>query len=154
MLADEGDTLIPGGAVCTTAMRAVLIDMMVGSTALQADNCPTNANANQVNSDSDTEGDTCDVDDDNDLVADSTDAFPLNACAGADGDGDGHPDMVADEGDTLITGGAVCTTAMRAVLIDMMVGSVALQADNCPTNANANQVNSDGDDGWRYLRCG
>ena len=145
MLADEGDTLTTGGAVCTTAMYDILIDMMVGSVALQADNCPTNANANQVNSDSDTEGDTCDADDDNDLVADSSDAFPLNACAGVDGDGDGHPDMVADEGDTLITGGAVCAPAMRAVLIDMMVGSTALQADNCPTNANANQVNSDGD---------
>ena len=145
MVADEGDTLTTGGAVCTTAMRAVLIDMMVGSVALQADNCPTNANANQVNSDSDDDGNVCDVDDDNDLVADGSDAFPLNACAGADGDGDGHPDMVANEGDTLITGGAVCTTAMRAVLIDMMVGSTALQADNCPTNANADQVNSDGD---------
>lgn len=42
-----------------------------------ADNCPTDANANQRDTDADAEGDVCDGDDDGDLVPDEDDNCPL-----------------------------------------------------------------------------
>jgi hypothetical protein len=53
------------------------------------DNCPENSNTNQLNTDGDTQGDACDLDDDNDGVADTTDAFPLNNSESLDTDHDG-----------------------------------------------------------------
>ena len=53
------------------------------------DNCPTVANANQLNADGDTQGNACDADDDNDGVLDVSDAFPTNAAESVDTDGDG-----------------------------------------------------------------
>ena len=53
------------------------------------DNCPNNANADQLNTDGDSEGDACDTDDDNDGVADTSDAFPLDAAESVDTDNDG-----------------------------------------------------------------
>jgi hypothetical protein len=41
------------------------------------DNCPTDANANQTNTDNDAYGDVCDLDDDNDGYQDNTDNCPL-----------------------------------------------------------------------------
>ena len=41
------------------------------------DNCAGAANAGQENNDGDAEGDACDADDDNDTIADATDACPL-----------------------------------------------------------------------------
>lgn len=41
------------------------------------DNCRSNANANQLNTDGDAEGDVCDSDDDNDGKADTSDNCPL-----------------------------------------------------------------------------
>jgi Thrombospondin type 3 repeat len=81
------------------------------------DNCPSNANANQLNTDGDSMGNVCDTDDDNDGVPDASDNCPLvynpsqNASACADADGDGVLD-----------------------------GN-----DNCPTTSNANQANYDND---------
>ena len=43
-----------------------------------ADNCPINANTDQVNTDGDPQGDACDKDDDNDNVPDAEDCAPLN----------------------------------------------------------------------------
>ncbi len=60
-----------------------------GNSGLVLDNCPSNANADQLNTDGDTQGDVCDTDDDNDGVADTADAFPLNAAETLDTDLDG-----------------------------------------------------------------
>lgn len=49
------------------------------------DNCPVNANADQLNSDGDAQGNVCDPDDDNDGRADLKDACPLVAAATPDG---------------------------------------------------------------------
>jgi hypothetical protein len=54
-----------------------------------ADNCPWVANANQLNTDSDAEGDVCDANDDNDGVPDASDAFPLDPAEWLDTDSDG-----------------------------------------------------------------
>jgi hypothetical protein len=45
----------------------------------EADNCPSNPNADQLNTDGDSQGNVCDLDDDNDGVPDVSDADPLNA---------------------------------------------------------------------------
>lgn len=54
------------------------------------DNCPTNANADQADWDSDKQGNVCDLDDDNDGVDDSLDSFDNNPKEWADFDFDGQ----------------------------------------------------------------
>jgi len=54
-----------------------------------ADNCSNTSNADQLNSDDDSLGNACDTDDDNDGVADTSDAFPLDAAEAVDTDSDG-----------------------------------------------------------------
>lgn len=53
------------------------------------DNCPNDANADQLNTDGDAQGNVCDADDDNDGVDDTDDAFPLDASESSDNDNDG-----------------------------------------------------------------
>ncbi len=59
------------------------------------DNCPNTANANQLNTDGDAQGDACDSDDDNDGTADASDCASLDSTRWrsgtfyADPDGDG-----------------------------------------------------------------
>ena len=57
-----------------------------------SDNCPTVPNPTQKNSDTDTLGNECDPDDDNDLVSDNEDAFDENPYETSDFDRDGAGD--------------------------------------------------------------
>lgn len=53
------------------------------------DNCPSVQNENQLDTDGDNLGDVCDQDDDGDGIADTDDAFPLDASEYLDTDADG-----------------------------------------------------------------
>jgi hypothetical protein len=58
----------------------------------ETDNCVDTANADQLDTDSDSAGDACDSDDDNDGYLDTVDAFPTNPLEHADTDSDGVGD--------------------------------------------------------------
>jgi cysteine-rich repeat protein len=57
-----------------------------------SDNCPSDPNTDQLNTDGDAQGNVCDTDDDNDGVIDATDVAPLNPQVCGDLDGDGCDD--------------------------------------------------------------
>ena len=90
------------------------------------DNCPSISNSNQLNSDSDDNGNACDNDDDNDGDNDGNDNCPFDSnSAQLDTDGDGTGD--------------VCDDDIDGDFVDNV-------ADNCPLVPNTNQANSTDDD--------
>lgn len=91
------------------------------------DNCDNTANVDQIDTDGDSQGNACDTDDDNDGTTDLSDKFPLNRAAAADSDNDGYPDVWASNCD------ANCRADSDLIL------------DNCPSVANVDQLNTDGD---------
>ena len=80
--------------------------------------------ANQLDTDGDGVGDVSDTDDDGDGVADTDDAFPLDATESADTDGDG----VGDNADTDLDNDGILDTV-----------------DNCLYTPNADQLDTDAD---------
>jgi hypothetical protein len=97
------------------------------------DNCPANANPDQLDSDSDGQGNACDSDDDNDGAPDASDNCPLLANADQrDGDGDGIGDACDPNPNDGPSG-------------DLDNDGVVNGADNCPTTANPDQLDHDHD---------
>lgn len=104
------------------------------------DNCLTVLNSNQLNTDGDSEGNACDNDDDNDGVADTSDAFQLNAAASTDNDKDGKPDAWNAACDPS------CQSSSGLTLDNDDDNDTVLDVnDNCPLNANDNQADLDND---------
>ncbi|HSC75195.1 MAG TPA: thrombospondin type 3 repeat-containing protein [Pseudomonadales bacterium] len=121
----QNDTDADGlGDACDTESN----DMDGDGVDISTDNCPLVSNADQLNTDGDAQGNACDTDDDNDGVADVSDAFPFDATESADTDGDG----IGNNADTTPNG-------------DADSDGVDNNADNCPLVSNADQLNTDGD---------
>ncbi len=104
-----------------------------------SDNCPNASNPSQANYDGDSQGDTCDTDDDNDGMVDSLDCSPFNVSlyqnqAYPDGDLDGIPNSNSVE--TIACFGSSPPSGYS------LLGS---SIDNCPDVANVDQSDSDGD---------
>ncbi len=87
------------------------------------DNCPNNANSDQNNFDSDSLGDACDLDDDNDGVLDVEDLCPFEDATGFDADGDGCIDTLTGLQQTI-------NALPDDVLSDEIRGSLVSKVDN------------------------
>ena len=113
------------GPVNMAVLRLTTTDTDADGFGDAYDNCPVNANTDQLNTDGDAQGDACDPDDDNDGLADGGDNCPVIGNADqANNDGDAQGDVcdTDDDNDTVLDG-----------------------ADNCPMAANTNQANNDAD---------
>ncbi|WP_089893601.1 BspA family leucine-rich repeat surface protein [Kriegella aquimaris] len=80
LVTDFGWIITDSGKYCDTDLDGILDEV---------DNCILIANADQVDTDSDGEGDVCDTDDDGDGTLDTEDAFPLDEDEDSDTDGNG-----------------------------------------------------------------
>lgn len=120
----SGDSSSGGGNAGggSTGNEAPAVDTDQDGVADTSDNCPSVANATQVNQDGDALGDVCDDDQDGDSVANATDNCATTANANqTDTDGD--------------TQGDACDT-------DDDNDGVADTTDNCPLVANPNQADN------------
>jgi len=103
------------------------------------DNCDNTPSSDLTDTDNDGEGDICDTDDDNDGVADASDCAPLdsanktNVTQFIDADGDGVRENS--------TANTACTDGSAQTGFTLNQNG----PDNCPTAANADQADSDGD---------
>ncbi len=83
---------LQGQEATDTVVKNVVSDADGDGVNDDEDNCIDQANADQLDTDEDGQGDVCDTDDDNDGIPDDQDAFPLDDTEDADGDQDGTGD--------------------------------------------------------------
>ncbi|AKH68949.1 thrombospondin type 3 repeat-containing protein [Spongiibacter sp. IMCC21906] len=146
-VADQCPASSPGANVdaegCEIEPPVEVADGDADGVADEQDNCVNDANADQLDFDSDGAGDVCDNDDDNDEVADSEDDFPLNSEETTDSDSDGIGDNADndDDNDGVLDGDDEQPTSFN----DIDADGVGDGVDNCPATANSDQGDSDED---------
>ncbi|MFT7553254.1 MAG: hypothetical protein ACI9BV_003586 [Rhodothermales bacterium] len=93
--ANDGVSYLDGTNQCFTTFTADLFDADQDGLVAENDNCPFVANADQINTDGDDQGDACDLDDDNDGLSDAFELghYRTNPLL-ADTDGDSVPDFL------------------------------------------------------------
>ena len=114
------------GKSCNTQGRCVATSVDTDNDGVQdsVDNCPTVANADQKNSDSDNLGDACDTDDDNDDILDTNDVDPLDASIGS----------CVDSDNTYVNGLNANSKLIAGNVIGFTGGSKVTLYDACTTN--------------------
>ncbi|MBT5391088.1 MAG: hypothetical protein HOL22_01950, partial [Euryarchaeota archaeon] len=119
--------IIPNGNSAQVVMSMTPVtasDMDDDGVEDSEDNCWNMSNTDQLDTDGDNLGDLCDLDDDNDGLDDSNDAFPLDPSEQMDSDNDGIGDNLDSDDDG-----------------DGVTDSI----DNCPLTPNSDQADLDGD---------
>ncbi|MCB0310139.1 MAG: thrombospondin type 3 repeat-containing protein, partial [Bdellovibrionales bacterium] len=103
------------------------------------DNCPFVSNLDQANHDQDSEGDLCDLDDDNDGVLDQLDCAPLDGSLW-------HNLAYSDiDGDTVRNSAELFSISCFGEQLPVGYTLAVSNLDNCPEIANPQQENSDDD---------
>ena len=114
------------------------------------DNCPVEANNDQIDTDEDGRGDACDADDDNDSVLDEDDLYPLDAREWADNDGDEIGDNADDDDDNDgvkdVDDDFPLDPTRTVDTTDTDGDGILDKVDNCIAIKNEDQANFDGDD--------
>ncbi len=147
-----------GLAIDTLAITNVQPDEDHDGAPDGADNCETNANADQADLDGDGQGNACDTDDDADGTPDTSDNCPTANADQANIDGDGQGDIcdVDDDADGVLDTNDDCPAQTGPVenrgcpatappAADFDGDGVADSTDNCPLQANAGQADRNGD---------
>ena len=110
------------------------------------DNCPSVANEDQTDNDSDGEGDVCDSDDDNDGANDDEDAFPFDDTESLDTDGDGigNNEDYDDDADGILDGFDNAPLVVNTIVVDSDNDGVIDSVDAFP-NDPTKQYSGSGD---------
>jgi len=129
-----GNVTVVGPAVANLDALAfdLAIDTDGDGIADDEDNCPDDANPDQIDTDGDGDGDACDADDDNDTVADGSDNCPLDPNpdrADSDGDGFGNVCDSDDDNDGVIDGADLCVPTAAGQVVN---GDGCAIAEFCP----------------------
>jgi polyhydroxybutyrate depolymerase len=113
------------------------------------DNCPSMANEDQADNDSDGEGDVCDSDDDNDGTNDEDDAFPYDYSESLDTDGDsiGNNEDYDDDADGILDSFDNAPLVVNAIVVDSDNDGVIDSVDAYPNDPNKQYSGSDDLDG-------